>query len=135
MRVMIYSVLVLFILMVSIEAYSKTGSRIKIDTTSWDFGEVKEGQIAKKVFWVENMGDEDLVIEKVYTSCGCTEASVSSNQLAPQQRTALEVTYNSKGKEEGEDGQDIYVISNDPLSPRVQISIIAHIVNLDKEGF
>lgn len=135
MRVMIYSVLVLFILMVSIEAYSKTGSRIKIDTTSWDFGEVKEGQIAKKVFWVENMGDEDLVIEKVYTSCGCTEASVSSNQLAPQQRTALEVTYNSKGKEEGEDGQDIYVISNDPLSPRVQISIIAHIVNADKEGF
>jgi len=103
-------------------------SKITIIPNSWDFGEVKEGEVKNKIFTVKNIGDENLIIKSIYTNCGCTTAEISSKKIAPQEATELKVAYNSKGKSSGKDSKEIYIVSNDPINPKAKITITTKIV-------
>jgi len=112
-------------------AFAKTGPKISIDTKYWDFGNVREGATEEKIFIVENTGDEDLIIEMVFTDCGCTKADISSKRITPGGKAELKVAYNTKGKSLGQDSKNIYVVSNDLLNPEIRITIAAVVVFAD----
>lgn len=113
-------------------ASAKTGPKISVDTKYWDFGTVKEGEIKEKSFAVINIGDEDLIIRKVFTNCGCTKANISSKRIAPKGKAELKVVYDTKGKSLGKDDKDIYIVSNDPLNPKIKITITTIITSADE---
>ena len=110
----------------------KVGPRIEVDQNYWDFGPVEEGQNYKKVFLVKNIGNQELLIKSILTSCGCTTTKISSTRIDSNKNSELEVTYNTEGAESGKDSKDIYIISNDPQNPRVKITIEVMIVSEDK---
>ena len=112
--------------------FAKTGPKISLDTKYWDFGNIQEGTTEEKVFTVENTGDEDLIIESVFTNCGCTTANISSKLIVSEGKAELKVVYNTKGKSSGRDSKDIYIKSNDPLSPKIKITIVAIVTSADK---
>jgi hypothetical protein len=68
--------------------YQKDGgeSVLAAEITSHDFGAIsmKEGKV-KTVFKVSNPTEEDVQLEKMYTSCMCTEAKIriSGRQYGP----------------------------------------------------
>jgi len=106
--------------------------KIEITPPSFDFGEVEFGKIAQTSFKIKNDGEAGLEIKKVATSCGCTTAKVAKNHLDPGEETELAVSYNpaamgnnphSKGKQE----RIIYVKSNDPSTPQVEVTINAYV--------
>ena len=124
-----YCFLVIFIIaFVTTVAFGLTGPKIKIENQHWNFGEVKVGTVKEKLFMVENIGDENLIIEKVYTDCGCTKAEISSKQIAPHESAELKVTYDTTGKAYGEDRKNVYIVSNDPSMPIANISLFAKVV-------
>lgn len=114
--------------------FAKIGPKISIDNKYWNFGNVQEGSIEERVFIVENIGDEDLIIEMIFTDCGCTTADISSTRITPQGKAEMKVAYNTKGKSLGQDSKNIYIVSNDSLNPRMNITIEVTIVS-DKNSF
>lgn len=123
----LFYLLLFFSLFFGQEAAGKSGPNIRVDSNYWDFGKIEESQRKEKIFTVENVGNEDLVIEKVYTTCGCTTAEISSNRIPPGVTAELKVIYNPQGKQPGKDEKYIYLVSNDLSQPKLKFSISAEI--------
>lgn len=104
--------------------------KIDVSPSTKDLGDVtKEG--FSYTFTVKNMGKKLLEIEKVTTSCGCTLATIESEHILPGESTGLLVTFNPKlMKEEikGKVSRTIFIKSNDPENPEVEIKITANVV-------
>ncbi len=86
---------------------------LQAETVLFNFGQVAEGSKAEHTFRFQNTGDTLLVISKVNSSCGCTAALVSAQELAPGEWGELKTTFNSRGFR-GTVSKTIYVYSNDP---------------------
>ena len=102
------------------------GPRLELKETAYDFGQVKEGDIVTHVFIFKNIGDEPLMINRVRTTCGCTAVLLSQKTLNPGEKGKLEVKFNTRGYE-GRLSRYIYLETNDPRQPKVQITIKATI--------
>lgn len=89
------------------------GPRMEIDPESHDFGHVEQNQSLVKEFEIENVGDEDLVIDRISTSCGCTAALTSDKVVKPGKNTTLKVTFETR-RYKGPVERSISIASNDP---------------------
>jgi hypothetical protein len=102
--------------------------KITFKKDSWDFGKIKQGDEPAYEFVFKNEGDAVLTIKNVETSCGCTAALVSDKKIA----------FSSRGYS-GEVTKYIYVDTDDPNAPRLQLKISAAVdvppqprIDLDK---
>lgn len=112
---------------------NQTDSRPQIEVVpkTFDFNEIEYGSIVEHTFKIKNLGAEILEIKKVATSCACTTAKVLKNQINPGEETDLMVSYDTgamsgahgRGKQE----RIIYVKSNDPINPQVEVMIYANV--------
>jgi uncharacterized cupredoxin-like copper-binding protein len=98
--------------------------KIVFNTDSHDFGKVKQGSDLTYEFVFKNEGDDALTIKNVETSCGCTAALVSEKKIGPGKTGKIKVTFNSRGYA-NEVVKYIYVESDDPVQPKVQLKITA----------
>jgi len=69
--------------------------QIIISEEDWDFGLVKPGEKPTHVFTVKNEGNEDLIIERAWTSCGCVQTSISSKRIFPGKSAKLKAVFDS----------------------------------------
>ena len=83
-----------------------------IDPYTWDFGQVREGQIVKHAFRLQNESDKTITIKDTHTSCGCTTSEIKKRVLRPGESAEIGVSFNSKGYS-GEVKQFIYVNTDD----------------------
>jgi len=88
----------------------------------WNFGQIKQGEVVTHEFIFRNEGTAPLKISRVTTSCGCTAALVSANELAPGQEGRLKATFDSRGYYD-KVVKYIYFESNDPEQPRLELTI------------
>lgn len=112
---------------------SQGNARIEITPKSFDFGEVEYGQELEYIFKVKNSGTEILEIKRVATSCACTKAKLKTqnSKLKSGEEVELVVTYDTgamsgphgKGRQE----RIIYIQSNDPINPQVEVFINAYV--------
>jgi len=105
-------------------------SQIEITPKAYDFGEIDFGDIVSYDFKIKNSGDEILEIKRVATSCPCANAKVEREKIEPGEEANLFVSYDSgamgthgKGKQE----RIIYIKSNDPEKPQVEVMIYADV--------
>ncbi len=106
-------------------------AQIEITPDTFDFGEIDYGEIGKHTYQVKNLGQADLIIKKVATSCGCTTAEVSKEIIAPGQTAELIVSYDT-GAMSGPHGMGdqeriIYVKTNDPINPQAEVTFTAYV--------
>lgn len=100
------------------------GPDIRFDSYDFDFGFIEEGRHVGRAFIYENKGNEELVISKAETSCTCTQAFLSEKQrISPDGTGELVVGFDSTGRRGGQ-SHTVYVYSNDPISPIVQLKIV-----------
>lgn len=85
---------------------------IKFEKSSFDFGKFIEKDVQSCEFVFTNTGNEPLVIQQAYGSCGCTVATPPKEPVAPGQKGVIKVTYNGKGKFVGFFKKPITVRSN-----------------------
>ncbi len=107
-------------------------AKIEITPKSFDFGTVELGEVLNYSFKIRNLGNKSLEIKRVATSCACTTAKVSREKIEPKEEAELLVTYdtgamgrNSHGT--GEQKRIIYIKSNDPVNPQVEVTIHAYV--------
>lgn len=98
--------------------------RLEIAQKAWDFGFIPRGAKVTHNFLLKNVGNDTLRITNVRKSCGCTTAPLRKDLLPPGDTTLLEVTFNS-GSYQGPVSKAVYVESNDPIEPFVDITFVA----------
>lgn len=119
-----------FILLAALAAGCGQGKPdIELPTTSYDWGQVTQGEVATVELPVRNTGQGDLHIESVTTSCGCTSASVEPEVIPPGGKGALKVHYDSGvHPDKGPIMRLIYIASDDPDEPETQVEVVAEVL-------
>jgi len=100
-----------------------SGPRITVDPPSFDFGRTLPEKAVAREFTIRNFGDQDLVIENVTTSCGCTVAeSLTKTVVKPGGSQPLRVTLTTPAHP-GAITKSVMVRSNDPARPLLEIKL------------
>jgi hypothetical protein len=69
--------------------------KFQFTTEVIDYGEIKKGSDGTRVFQFTNVGNAPLVIENVYSSCGCAVPSWTTSPVAPGGSGEIVVKYNT----------------------------------------
>jgi hypothetical protein len=94
--------------------------QIVVEPAAQDLGEVPQ-QPLELSYTVRNQGGSPLQIEKISTSCGCTEAAVDQETILPGESTQLRVTLDPTEDDlYGNLVRVIYIRSNDPETPEAE---------------
>ena len=72
---------------------------IEFDFDTYDFGEVKDGEVVEVDFNFTNTGKSDLIIFDASASCGCTVPEYPQNvNIEPGQKEKLKVRFDTSNK-------------------------------------
>ena len=85
--------------------------KIEIIETSYNFGEIQQGESVSHDFILKNTGDADLIITAAKGSCGCTVPQWPKDPIAKGEEAVIKVTFNSAGKS-GKQNKTITLVSN-----------------------
>ncbi|TET90902.1 MAG: DUF1573 domain-containing protein [Methanomassiliicoccales archaeon] len=120
--------------------------KIEVYPSAHDFGDIQRETVIT-TFEIRNAGKVDLRLTGVSTSCGCTSAVVRvrgiasptfglhdnpkdwSAVLSPGETATLEVSYDAGlHPDTGSVMRVVYIKSNDPFNPEVQVDITANVI-------
>jgi hypothetical protein len=100
--------------------------KIVFEQTTHDFGSVAPGSLNPCKFKFKNEGTGLLKISEVTKTCGCTVFTLEKKDYAPGESGAIDVGYNAD-KGNGPRTRHLFVLSNDPVNPRIDLTIKAAI--------
>ncbi len=101
--------------------------RLTFPEPVFDFGKVEQGEQVSHTFRFTNQGGQELRIESVKTSCGCTAAVTSLDVIPPGQEGAISATFDTS-RYAGEKTKSISVYSNDPTQPMTTLTLQGEIL-------
>ncbi|MCF6270966.1 MAG: DUF1573 domain-containing protein [Melioribacteraceae bacterium] len=105
---------------------SEPTPRISVSKNRHDYGKVKEGSILTFDLGIKSIGDSELIITDVQTSCGCTAALLSSDKLKPGESGNIRIELDTKGMK-GKKTRTIAIKSNDPINPRMVVTLFVEV--------
>lgn len=106
---------------ISIAATAETGPRIQFDKPEFDFGTIYQEDNVTHEFTFTNTGDAPLKIGKVSSSCGCTAAFPSGQEIAPGKTGSIKITFRA-GRMRNKVVKHIYIESNDTTQRRATLT-------------
>lgn len=101
-----------------------SGAHLAVNPQEYDFGKLLQSQdIVSTYFDVFNDGTEDIIIEGVPTSCGCTSAEIDKKIIKPRETAKLKVYFDPNFHEEpeGKFFRTAAIKSNAVESPEVKV--------------
>jgi len=98
--------------------------KIYFENTLYDFGPVAPKSSNTCEFKFENRGSAVLEINDISKTCGCTVPELEKKTYTPGEKGAIKITYNADPSA-GPRTRHLYVFSNDPANPRVELTIKA----------
>jgi len=100
--------------------------KLVFEQTTHDFGAVAPGSFNPCKFKFTNKGQGVLKISDVTKTCGCTVFTLDKKEYAPGEQGVINAGYNAD-KGSGVRTRHLYVLSNDPVDPRIDLTIQANI--------
>jgi len=103
--------------------------RLAVEPPSFDFGKTLPQKAVSREFSLRNFGVQDLVIDRVTTSCGCTAALLDPARkvLKAGESAPLRVTLTTPANP-GRISKSVLVKSNDPEHATFEIKLMATVV-------
>jgi uncharacterized protein DUF1573 len=103
------------------------GPRIVVEPTRFELGRVLTQRTLTRTVQVRNVGQADLVIDRVASTCDCTVAKGYESSLKPGQSTSLTVTLDTR-EHVGPVTRTLAIHSNDPSRRVVEVTVEATVV-------
>jgi len=116
--------IILYLVLSIIGLYAEP--RIQFKSTEVDFGKMGQNETKTQTLVFKNVGNENLEVKKVSSSCGCTvgELKIKDKVVLPRGTGEIKVTFKSQ-RFIGGVLKDLYIHTNDPENPRVHIKVKA----------
>jgi len=111
----------------AVAAEPAKGPRIAAEPLVFDFGKVLAQKTLHKDFVIRNFGTEDLEIERVSTTCGCTVVEEPPKLVKPGQSAVLKIKFETRTYA-GRVERKILIQSNDPVKNPLALKIQATVV-------
>jgi hypothetical protein len=102
------------------------GPRIAVEPAAFDFGPALQNKTLTKEFVVKNLGNRDLLIEDVVTTCGCTVGKLDTRTLKPGMAVPLRVSLETRSYT-GALQRSVLIRSNDLANARVEVKVQAQV--------
>lgn len=99
-----YSLLLLFIFLSALplaaqESGAGSGDAIlSLVESSFDFGDIKQGEKAEHNFVFTNTGNQPLLLTNVLVQCGCTATQWPKNAIEPGETAMVSIVFDSSDK-------------------------------------
>ena len=120
------NLLFLFIAMNSSFIFSQeVGAKIKFESLEINYGKISKGDNGVRIFKFTNIGSKPLIIDKVYSSCGCTIPKKPSSPIDPGRDDEIQVKYDTNRV--GPIRKTITVLSNAINSPTISLKITGNV--------
>lgn len=113
-------------IVVNENAAKSKGAILKLEKTQHHFGTIKEGSVVDVDIVLKNLGDKDLEIREVKSSCGCTAVVLSNRVLKPNEEGKLKIEFDSTNYS-GTVTRTVTIYSNDSKHPVQVITLFANI--------
>lgn len=97
---------------------------IEIPNMDVELGELLPEQTKHHSFTVKNIGDKDLILDKIVPSCGCTTTLFQEKVIPPGKSTTIESDITMPAHE-GPIRKNIEVLSNDTKNPQLTLYLNA----------
>ena len=106
-----------------------TGSdpSIHAEDKIFDFGKAFQKESIPHVFYFKNAGGGILKVKKVRSSCGCTAALASKDELRPGETGELKITFKT-GSMKGHKSKTVFLHTNDPVRPVTEFKIVGVVI-------
>lgn len=110
--------------------------QITVSPESYDFGDIPAAEPVSGHLTLRNAGDKPLQIESLSTSCGCTTAEVDKQTIPPGDAAYLTVTFDPQAHPGlyGPLMRIVYVKSNDPQTPELEITVTVNVLEPQEAG-
>jgi hypothetical protein len=104
---------------------------IVVEPPAIDFGDIGAVDPVTGSLLLRNAGQGTLRLSDIRTSCGCTTATTGAETLAPGEQTELVVTFDPQAHDGlyGPLLRMVYIKSNDPDSPDLEIPVTVNVLN------
>ncbi len=112
------------------ETPAATGPRIAVEPPSFDFGKAVQQKTLQKEFSIRNLGDADLLLDSVTTSCGCTVADGYNKLVKPGSSTHMLVSLQTRTST-GKLQKSVLIKSNDPTKGLYELKLEATVAAPD----
>lgn len=99
----------------------------------WDYGYLPQKAEVSHVFYLYNIGDKSLNVEKIDPGCACTSVSEIDKPIKPGDSVAVEVTFKS-GRYHGNVKKTTKVYTDDPVDPVKRLKLLAHVVKRKQDA-
>jgi hypothetical protein len=96
--------------------------QIDVQPPKVDFGSAPQERSLSQVLRVRNLGGEDLRIESITTTCGCTVVDGGDRVLKPGGETTVKVTLETR-RAQGKIARQVLFRSNDPKTPQLAVTL------------
>ena len=123
-----YGSLVLLMLLSGLTQSVMAQPKIDIKNTQHNFGVAYPNQLLHHDFAFSNQGDKSLIINKVTTTCGCTAAILAATTIMPSASSIVSITMSTRSPVKKSESATLH--TNDPMRPKIMISIEATVRNL-----
>jgi hypothetical protein len=104
---------------------------VEVAESFYDFGHIGAKDIVTRTFLVRNTGDAPLTISRAYTTCGCTTATISADEIPPGKAVTVELIFDAGFHDTT--GQTVrrgvILENNDPDQPQTEIWVQAEVGN------
>lgn len=96
-------------------------AKIEFAEPTYNFGTIKEGEVATHNFKFTNTGEHPLIITDAKGSCGCTVPNWPTDPILPGKEGEIKVQFNSQGKE-GPQSKTVTITANtEPANTQITI--------------
>ena len=103
----------------------EVGPKIEFESLEINYGKISKGDNGIRIFKFTNVGSKPLIINKVYSSCGCTIPKKPSSPIGPGQDEEIQVKYDTNRV--GPIRKTITVLSNAINSPTISLKITGNV--------
>ena len=100
--------------------------KVVVDREVYDFGAIERGTSQSHAFVFTNRGDYPLELIQGETTCQCTISQLEVEKIAPGKSATVTLQWEAK-RGGGKFRQSATIWTNDPLRPRVDLSVVGRI--------
>ena len=91
--------------------YDISMPEIFLSESSFDFGDIIEGEVVSHKFVIKNIGDASLLISSAKGSCGCTVPEWPEKPIVAGEEAFIQVTFDSSNRK-GKQKKTVTLVTN-----------------------